>query len=124
VQGGVPIAIPQYLGIIEQVFRPRESAEATRSYAVESSQGMLAPLSVSDGAIPRALPKVLGDYEILERLGGGGMGEVYKARHLRLQRIVVVKTLKPGWHWNPSSCGGSLGRWRLVVDWITRTWFA
>ena len=37
----------------------------------------------------------LGPYEILVAIGAGGMGEVYKAKDTRLDRIVAVKTLLP-----------------------------
>jgi serine/threonine protein kinase len=40
-----------------------------------------------------ALGDRLGPYEILSRIGAGGMGEVWKARDPRVDRIVAIKTI-------------------------------
>lgn len=39
--------------------------------------------------------KTLGKYELLERIGRGGMAEVYKAYHAALDRHVAIKILHP-----------------------------
>lgn len=37
----------------------------------------------------------LGDYRLLERLGQGGMGEVWRARHETLSRDAAIKVIRP-----------------------------
>ena len=39
---------------------------------------------------------VLGNYRVLDRIGSGGMGTVFKAEHRRLRQTVAVKALHPG----------------------------
>ena len=47
-------------------------------------------------------PQKLGKYELLERLGHGGVAEVWKARDTQLQRYVAIKILQPDLREDPN----------------------
>ncbi len=43
----------------------------------------------------------LGSYEIIESIGSGGLGVVYRSRHVHLRRTVALKVLHPVWTSTP-----------------------
>lgn len=54
---------------------------------------VLTPFQAKTLCAPERVPLVLGDYVLLDLLGAGGMGQVYRARHRQLNRIVALKIL-------------------------------
>jgi hypothetical protein len=58
----------------------------------------------------------LGQYELLEELGAGGMGRVYKARHRLMDRVVALKVLRGRWLGRP----GTVSRFRQEIRALAR----
>ncbi|MBY0527566.1 MAG: serine/threonine protein kinase [Gemmataceae bacterium] len=66
-----------------------------RALAKELIQrGWLTPYQVNQLFLGKGSELVMGAYSVLERLGEGGTGQVFKARHMRMERTVALKLIR------------------------------
>lgn len=83
-------------GTLKEYLPPKASPSDADALAHELVRvRMLTPFQADELLRGRGKSLTLGNYVILEKIGAGAMGQVYKARHRRMDRIVAVKVLAP-----------------------------
>ncbi|HEX4130375.1 MAG TPA: LamG-like jellyroll fold domain-containing protein [Pirellulales bacterium] len=58
-------------------------------------QGKLTRFQAIHLAQGKAKALLFGEYLVIDKIGAGGMGQVFKARHRRMKRLVAIKVLPP-----------------------------
>ena len=72
--------------------RPKDGAELAKALVRHKRLTKFQAQAIFQG---KTKGLIMGDYVVLDRIGAGGMGQVYKAQHKVMDRIVALKTLPP-----------------------------
>ncbi|HEY1068281.1 MAG TPA: serine/threonine-protein kinase, partial [Pirellulales bacterium] len=77
--------------LAQEVAAAQDDVDSLAQRVVE--RGWLTEFQLSAVREGRASALRVGNYDLIDRLGAGGMGTVFKARHRRMKRIVALKVL-------------------------------
>ena len=78
-----------------QLERPSRRPTCNRWPRRWCTHGKLTKFQAAHVVQGKAKGLVFGEYLVIDKIGAGGMGQVFKARHRRMKRIVAIKVLPP-----------------------------
>jgi serine/threonine-protein kinase len=94
---GIAAAHPDLADELRELWAAVQFADAfTRPGKTKPTLPGNGPVRVEPAPAPPPLPRTFGDFDLLEEVGRGGMGVVYKAWQRSLKRTVAVKMILRG----------------------------
>src|SRR5262245_58683523 len=103
----VPGSVPDFVELLRRyrLLTPAQADELTREPALRPAdprelakelvrRGWLTPFQADQVFLSHAADLLLGSYVLLDKLGEGGMGAVFRARNWKLGQVVAVKLIR------------------------------
>jgi serine/threonine-protein kinase len=104
-------------GELEQLASFQGAFPAPRALADElARRGWLTPFQAEQLLLGKGRKLRLGPYVLLDQLGEGGMGRVFKARHRLMRRLAAVKVIRREWLARPNA----VRRFRREIQAVAR----
>ncbi len=86
---------PQLRAEVESILAHSDSKDFLDAPALRDASAPAFVAAIAEADEPAVLPEVIGRYRILERIGTGGMGTVYRAEQDSPRREVALKVIRP-----------------------------
>ncbi len=119
-------SLPDFLAAARQAFEARTAAATAaplETCAVPAGAGPALPPQTLEFVTPGPTSvaageavRHVGEYDLIEPIGEGGMGQVWKARHRRLGKLVALKLIRPGNRGSPSAVHRFLREMKAIGD--------
>ena len=106
---------PQLAPQLRRLFEVHGAIESGNLFSTSEQNTVLQGSGLAEFVPSGELPRVPG-YELLRELGHGGLGVVYEARHLSLNRVVALKMIRA----DLNTAGTEVARFRAEAEAVAR----